>query len=242
MKKINSFTINIIIVLMEDKLFSDYHKKQLMDLGFRHSEAKCLLNCIKKEFKEYLSYKIDDIFIFYMISSIYATRYYINRPKKYRYTFDYLPIFHRVSHKTKKILISWVKRNHPHNNNHINNCSLCNMFKTFKKLSEYTHNYYGRDKILKLPDSYIARILYLYFRYRKYNNIDDECIIYLIIFKIELFNKDFTNPFIDEHKNHFYNNIEEYFMNKKKINIFNSLIINNYHLPSELLTHIYNFI
>ena len=224
---------------MEDITMSKFYKKQLIDLGFKHSEAKCLLQCMKKVFKEYLGNNIDELTIFYMHDAIFAKRFEIMRPKNYRYEFEYLPLFRMVSHKTKKILKTWLNKYHPYN---ICKCTLCNIFNTFKKLSEYKITDYSREITIKLSDVYISRLMYLFSRLRTYLTIDNEHIIYLILFKIELFNKDITNVFSNEHKNHFYCNIETYLNNEKLLKVFDSSIINNYYLPPELLTNIHKFV
>ncbi len=225
---------------MEDISVSKFHKKQLINLGFRHSEAKCLLMCMNRVdvFKHYLRDEIDEHTIFHMHDAIFAKRFEIIRPKKYKYKFDYLPLFRMVSHKTKKILRSWLNKFH---NNRICKCIFCYVFNTFKKLSEYNTTYY-RETIIKLPNVYISRIMYLFSRYRKYSIMDSEYIIYLILFKIELFNKDITNVFSNEHKNYFYCNIETYLHNERMLDLFDSLVISNNYLPPELLTNIHKFV
>ncbi len=222
---------------MEDIDVSKYHKKQLMDLGFRHSEAKCLLQCMKNVFQEYIDNTfIDELTIFYMHDAIYAIRFDIIRPKRYKYEFDYLPLFRRVSHKTKKILRTWLNKYHPNN---ICKCSLCNFFRIFKKLSEFEMDYY-RERIIRLPDSYISLILYHYLRLAKgiYSHMEHEYIFFLILFNMKLFESDATNIFSYEHRNHFYANIKKYLNNKRKFIIFRELMIKK-NLPEELINRVY---
>ncbi len=189
---------------MKQTIVSQIYKKQLIDLGFRHSEAKCLLECMKRYFKEYLETNIDELTIFYIHDAIFAIRFNIIRPKRYRYKFDYLPLFRMVSHKTKKILRTWLNKYHPNN---ICKCNLCFMFNNLKKLSEFEIHYY-RERIIRLPDSYISLILYHYFRLINgiYSHMDDEYVYHLIIFKMKLFEGDSTNIFSYEHKQNFYSN------------------------------------
>jgi hypothetical protein len=225
---------------MEQTLVSPIYKKQLMDLGFRHSEAKCLLECMKRHFKEYLDTCIDELTIFYMHDAIYAIRFNIIRPKNYRYKFDYLPLFRMVSHKTKKILRTWLNKYHPNN---ICKCNLCLMFNNLKKLSEFEIHYY-RERIIRLPDSYISLIMYHYFRLANgiYSQMNHEYIFFSILFNMKLFQSDYTNFFSYEHKNVFFSNIKQYLNNKKKLDLFHSLAVDNYYLPPELLNKIHNLV
>jgi hypothetical protein len=228
---------------MEDITVSKYHKKQLMDLGFRHSEAKCLLQCMYRvdKFKHYLYKNIDEITIFCMHDTIFAERCEIIKPKKYK--FYYSETFNMVSHKTKKILKSWlINTGHKyHRSGIIHNCNLCNVFYNLKKLSEFKVDHY-RYRIITLPDRFISRIMYLFFHMRKYLKYDEEYIYYLILFKIERFDKDICNIFYNDHRHQFFCNIKEFINNTKKLKVFDSLVNNNYYLPSELINNIHKLV
>ncbi len=221
---------------------SKYHKKQIMDLGFRHTEAKCLLESIKRvdKFKHFLSKNIDELTIFCMHDTVFAKRFEIISPKKSRFEFMYGETFFMVSHKTKKILTTWLNKYHPYGENIYCKCHLCNIFYNLKKLSECKINNFIMYRTIKLPDSCISRIMYLFSHLRKILNYDEEYIYYLILFKIELFDKHINSIFITEHKNQFYCNILEYINNTRKLKLFNSLVNNN--LPQELISHIHDFV
>ena len=213
-------------LIRNPRLISKKHKKEMMDLGFRHSEAKCILREFRhNELNYLLDYQITTLIIFCMHDLIYAESY-INHVRKYS------KLFHKTSHKTKKILSSWLIKKHPYDSPKKCTCNLCNMFYTLLKLSEYTDS---NNKFNKLSPGHVSLFMLMhYYHTKKYSYMGDEISFYLILFKFGRFQEDFT----DEHKFHFYNNLEQYFSIKRKMRLFEKLSYDI--LPTELIINVRN--
>ncbi len=208
--------------ILNRKLISKYYKKQLMDLGFRHSEAKCLLRGLRHNQQLYffLKYPITDLTMFCMYDLIYA-EICINGVYKYS------KLFHKTSHKTKKILSSWFKKHHSFIGKKCK-CVICDKYYLLLKLSEYTDS---NDNFKVLSPAHVSLVLFLFF-HKTNKQLSTELRFYIILFELVKFNNDFTN----EHKYYFYNKLEEYFNNKRKMIVFEKLSKNI--LPIELISNV----
>jgi hypothetical protein len=220
-------------------MVSKYNKQEIMNLGFRHTEAKCLLQYMIRFFPFLLKYEITPLTIFCMHDRLFAKQcmsYKYNRCVKY-----YTPVFYKVSHKTKKILSKWMEKNHPYNDvedYNICKCKLCKMHFLLYKFSEYDVHSNGYN-ILTFSHAHISLMMYMYFYCTtKYSYMGDEYRFYLILFKIANFDKNVTM----NHREHFYCKIEEYYNTKRKLKLFDELVKTNYDLPEELIINIHSIV
>ncbi len=189
------------------------YKTQLINLGFRHKEAKILLKYIIKYYNNILSNN----------SIHFADIYYY-----YKYFFKYEEKDDSFSELVYKILNKWV-------NNNYNNADHDEYYYLYDKLCLFG-DYIPWARIYADIDSvHISSILSLYY-HKKETETND-----ILIFKeiVDTNSYMFCNK---NHGIYFFEKIEELFRTKINWNIFLTAHSINNQLPQELIEHIYKFL